>query len=379
MHLFCCLALLSFLSPCFAADEEAAFLHQPAHPLFYRPKRGHPVPKSDDTGQPINKLEYDSFLESLYLMRDARIKNFNRLDLIMPALAPKPRPTSHEFSFRKFNFSTGIQFEDDFDCDLNLLANCESSLLEKIEKIEGRRVVFTLNRTEEDEVASQFDILNLCRSMDIEFTCLLNYAEKCEKKMRWPTFSILKYIITANNETIVSCRHKEKDWLGGENPNIQEEWIDPNGITHYHSRHSSPCIKPNEIYSCFLETLGYQFDLSRDSLHLQPQCEAALRFEHCIKSIVFENFLQTKQSNLTSPPCSLDEKEATLEILLGSFRFGKSFSSLCNELRYRWKRNNSIGGNERIEFSDTYDEAKRMAQVLQSHYDSKLDYSLTIL
>ncbi|KAI7694927.1 hypothetical protein SSS_09742 [Sarcoptes scabiei] len=58
------------------------------------------------------------------------------------------------------------------------------------------------------------DVLNICRSMDKEFTCLINYANKCSDKMTWATFSILKYIITQNNDTIVSCKQKEFDWLG---------------------------------------------------------------------------------------------------------------------------------------------------------------------
>lgn len=320
----------------------------------------------------VSTREYQMFLESLYMMRDARIHNLQQLNL----LTKSTRPNSSEFHFRKFNFSTGEHFEAEFDCDWSMLANCESSLLEKIERIEGRHVVFTLNRFEEDEVASQLDILHLCRSMDIEFNCLLNYAEKCESKMTWATFSILKYIITDNNETIISCRNKEKDWLGGQDNDVElEEWVDINGVIHYRNYHSGSCIQTQEVYDCVVKNFGYQFDLGRDVIHNQQQCEAAVRYEHCIKQLIFEKFMFNQQEN-TSPPCSLDEKETTLHILLRSLKIDpsiKDISPVCKIVAH-WKHVIPKFGSETFKFLDDLDPAGRMSSSLK--HDHEGDFTL---
>lgn len=175
---------------------------------------------ADFNDQLFNKLEFQTFRHQLFLMNQSRQKNLINLNNYYQALLKNDSEKFSKLTYRVYNFTTGIQFEDEFDCDLNLLTDCESSLLRKVEIIEGRRTVFKENRTEEEEVSSQIDALNVCRSMEKEFNCLIKYADKCEDRMSWSTFSILKYVITQNNETIVSCKQKEFEWIGDNNQSI---------------------------------------------------------------------------------------------------------------------------------------------------------------
>lgn len=175
---------------------------------------------TDFNDEIINNLEFQNFRDQLSLMKQSRQKNLIRLSNYIRTLLKNNTKNISKLTYRVYNFTTGTQFEDEFDCDLNLLTDCESSLLRKVEIIEGRRTVFKENRTEEEEVSSQIDTVNVCRSMEKEFTCLIKYADKCEERMSWSTFSILKYIITQNNETIVTCKQKEIEWIGDNNQSI---------------------------------------------------------------------------------------------------------------------------------------------------------------
>lgn len=164
----------------------------------------HPKPH-----EKIDQEEYDRFMESLYSTQEARQRFFDRLNRIRPPIdnkqhnGPNPQADANidDINFRKFDYQTGVQFEEEFDCDLSWLHRCESLMIKKVEAIN----MGTLTENE---------VLNVCQSIDDEFTCLLDFAEKCEQKTNQETFIILKYVIENNNSTIVSCRAKEKDWIG---------------------------------------------------------------------------------------------------------------------------------------------------------------------
>lgn len=167
--------------------------------------------------QRVESHEFELFMESLYATEEARQRFFERNKPLFPSTKPsEPLPphtsssqaeskvTKPAFSaiFRKYNFSTFEQFEEEFDCDIDLLFKCESTLLQKVMLIE------------ETIDTRQGEALELCQSVDNEFFCLKQYAEKCEQKMNKDNFQILRYLISKNNGTIISCRTKEKDWIG---------------------------------------------------------------------------------------------------------------------------------------------------------------------
>ncbi|XP_027199491.2 uncharacterized protein LOC113793637 [Dermatophagoides pteronyssinus] len=316
----------------------------------------------------IDKEEYDNFRNGLMLMRQNRQRNMDRLNDYYQRLLRKGA-SNIDFTFRAYNFTTGIQFEEEFDCDLHLLTDCESSLLRKIEIIEGRFVVFTVNRTEEEEVSSQIDVLNVCRSLDKEFTCLINFADKCEKRMTWSSFSILKYVITQNNETIVSCKQKEIDWLGPSNDeNVKENvWIDQNGMSHLISNSRGPCIPTQVISICWTTNMGQDFQFGHDEIQTGNQCESVYHFERCLKKYLYEE----------DSECSLDEKEATVQIILGTIKWNlsqqKHLPKICYELKHQWIRKKHIIGMQENIYNDYWDRAKRFAFNLRTDFGSLLD------
>lgn len=320
--------------------------------------------------QKLNKEEYDNFRDRLFSMQQHRSRNMIRLNDYYQRLLRKGS-SNIDLTFRAYNFTTGIQFEEEFDCDLHLLTDCESSLLRKIEIIEGRFVVFTVNRTEEEEVASQIDVLNVCRSLDKEFTCLIRFADKCEEKMTWSTFSILKYIITQNNETIVSCKQKEIDWLGPQNGDeiiTENEWIDQNGISHtINSNSRGPCIPTQVIWICWTTNMGNDFQFGHDEINTGDQCESLYHFERCLKKYLYEE----------DSKCSLDEKEATIQIILGTVKWNltqkQNLPKICFELKHQWMRKIHVIGMQEKIFKDYWDRSRRFAFDLRTDFGSLLD------
>ena len=70
----------------------------------------------------------------------------------------------------------------------------------------------------------QEEVLSICQSVDDELTCLMRYAENCQQKLTENTFEMLEFLISSNNDTIISCRAKEKDWIGFEADKTESKW-----------------------------------------------------------------------------------------------------------------------------------------------------------
>lgn len=121
----------------------------------------------------VDPEEYERFLESLYATDSIRHRFFEQLKLNetsskgtssnLSMESSLPKPSIFSVTYRNFNFHTGEQQEDQFDCDLLLLTQEEASLLEKVKKIES------IGDSMQDEV------LEICRSIDKEFHVICRY------------------------------------------------------------------------------------------------------------------------------------------------------------------------------------------------------------
>lgn len=123
----------------------------------------------------VDPEEYERFLESLYATETIRHRFFERLKPANAKTASssqssdlvKSKPSILSVTYRNFNFHTGEQQEDKFDCDLLLLTKEEASLLEKVKKIEN------IGDSMQDEV------LEICQSIDNEFHVICRYLTWC--------------------------------------------------------------------------------------------------------------------------------------------------------------------------------------------------------
>lgn len=323
--------------------------------------------------QAVDSQEYYRFLDSLSKTGEVRRFKFDRLNEARNRARPKLSAASLEF--RKFNYTVDAQ-QEEFDCDLNLLASCESSLLEKIEMIEDHHVVFPLQSIEDDVPTSQEDILELCRSIDHEFQCLFDYAEKCEHKMTAATFAILKYIITKNNETIMSCRQRERDWLGW------DQYVDDEPDHEFEElmlpKSSTPCIHQAEVFACINRTFGADFDPLKTLVHTRSQCDQVLRYERCLKQALFERHPATVM-------CSLQEKELSVHYLLnvihfpstevdvesGDYVYCKNIADRINK-QYSYLDDNEQALDMSSEPNKEEDRAFGMTNMLRFYYNCKL-------
>lgn len=116
----------------------------------------------------IDPQEYERFLESLYATDEIRHRFFERLKATIDTNAKtvsnnQSKPSIFSVTNRNFNFHTGEQQEDKFDCDLLLLTQEEATLLEKVKMIEN------IGDSMQDEV------LEICQSIDKEFHVICRY------------------------------------------------------------------------------------------------------------------------------------------------------------------------------------------------------------
>lgn len=176
--------------------------------------------------------------------------------------------------------------------------------------------------------------------------------------------------------------------------------MDSNGILHFYSRHSyseTPCITPTEMATCLASTLGADFDLGRRPIRTLIECDQTIRFERCLKSAIFNqskaiviyNYDEAKAPSFLADNCNLEERENSLEVLRGMFRFeiaAREDSANCHTTRDHWAQSNFAMEQKQLLAEDS---ASRMTDTLKwayqceweqvCNFDSELTLSVFVL